>query len=230
MDYIEKLISFGLTRQEATIYVQLLKCGELTGYEVAKVTGISKSNVYSALEGLVQKGAAHFEEAEAKKFFANDIESFCNGFIREHEKIAKDLIENKPKAKENRDGYITIAGVKNIDKKIYDMISSCKLRLYFMAEASVIKEYSEMLKTLLKEDKKVVILTNEDIIIDGASMYRTDIENSQIRLITDSANVLTGQIRGSEDDTCLYSGQENLVEIMKEALKNKIVLIEKGIE
>ena len=87
MDYIEKLISFGLTRQEAIIYVQLLKCGELTGYEVAKATGISKSNVYAALEGLVQKGAAHYEEAEAKKFFANDIENFCTGFIREHERI-----------------------------------------------------------------------------------------------------------------------------------------------
>lgn len=38
----EKFISFGLTRQEASIYLCLFKYGELTGYEVAKQTGISR--------------------------------------------------------------------------------------------------------------------------------------------------------------------------------------------
>ena len=30
---------------------------------------------------------------------------------------------------------------------------------------------------------------------------------------------------GDEHDTCLYSGQKNLVEVMKEALKDKITLL-----
>jgi hypothetical protein len=41
----------------------------------------------------------------------------------------------------------------------------------------------------------------------------------------DSSFVLTGEISGSEHDTCLYSGQQNLVNLMKEALKNKIELL-----
>ena len=43
---IEQLILFGLSRQEAAIYLCLLQNEELTGYEVAKLTGISRSNVY----------------------------------------------------------------------------------------------------------------------------------------------------------------------------------------
>ena len=42
---IEKLLLFGLGRQEAAIYLCLLKNSELTGYEVAKLTGISRSIV-----------------------------------------------------------------------------------------------------------------------------------------------------------------------------------------
>ena len=58
MDIIENLMRFGLTRQESTLYVQLLAEGAMTGYEAAKATGISRSNAYTSLAGLVDKGAA----------------------------------------------------------------------------------------------------------------------------------------------------------------------------
>lgn len=57
MNFIDKLNDFGLTRQEGTIYCALLNHGEMTGYEVAKDTGISRSNVYAGLIALVEKGA-----------------------------------------------------------------------------------------------------------------------------------------------------------------------------
>ena len=49
MNLIEGLTNFNLTKQEATLYVLLLKAGQLTGYEAAKQTGISRSNAYNAL-------------------------------------------------------------------------------------------------------------------------------------------------------------------------------------
>lgn len=55
---LDKLVQFGLTRQEANIYLCLYQNGELTGYEVAKMTGISRSNVYGGLSDLTDKGAA----------------------------------------------------------------------------------------------------------------------------------------------------------------------------
>jgi sugar-specific transcriptional regulator TrmB len=56
---IYKLGLFGLTRQEAIIYITLLSNNYMTGYEISKLTGISKSNTYSSLTGLVSKGAAY---------------------------------------------------------------------------------------------------------------------------------------------------------------------------
>lgn len=65
MSYVEKLMMFGLTRQEASIYLCLNRNGTLTGYEAAKLTGISRSNVYNALAGLTEKGAAYLMKGQA---------------------------------------------------------------------------------------------------------------------------------------------------------------------
>ena len=60
----------------------------------------------------------------------------------------------------------------------------------------------------------------------ATQFYEDESMEGQVRLITDSAYVLTGQLQGLSSDTCLYSGQNNLVTIMKEALRNKIRLLE----
>ena len=73
----EKLVQFGLTRQEASIYLCLLRNRELSGYEVSKLTGISRSNVYGALAGLVEEGAAYLLEGETNKYTDVSAADFC---------------------------------------------------------------------------------------------------------------------------------------------------------
>ena len=53
--FTERLMEFGLTRQEASIYQCLLTEGKVTGYEVAKQTGISRSNAYNSLASMTEK-------------------------------------------------------------------------------------------------------------------------------------------------------------------------------
>lgn len=68
---------FGLSRQEALLYQNLLSHGKQTGYEIAKETGISRSNVYSALSVLVEKGAAYVQEENAKNIFRSNWKNFA---------------------------------------------------------------------------------------------------------------------------------------------------------
>ena len=63
---IEYLMHFGLSRQEALIYRKLLEGGKKTGYEIARDTGISRSNAYASLAAMVEKGAAYLVEGDAK--------------------------------------------------------------------------------------------------------------------------------------------------------------------
>lgn len=221
----EYLKSFGLTGQEATIYETLLMRGDMTGYEVAKETGISRSYVYGALAALVDKGAAYLIEGDSAKYIPVPMERFCENTLHDLKDKASYLIEHAPKAVKTYDGYISIQGTSHIHNKIHDMLKKCEKRVYFMASPEIIKEYEDEFSRLISDNKKVVLLTT-GCDIQGAIVYDTDTEAYQVRLITDSAYVLTGTYGYDGNDTCLYSGQPNLVKVMKEALGNRISLIE----
>ena len=222
--FIDSLNDFGLTRQEGSIYCALLNHGEMTGYEVAKDTGISRSNVYAGLTALVEKGAAYLVQGESTKYRPVEIKVFTENRIRELQKCAAWLEGHSPKRVISCDGYITIIGAKNIKNKIRQMLAETELRLYMMAPADVLGEFEEEIAEIVKAGKKVVLLT-QGFKLSGAKIYETKPEPGQLRFITDSSYVLTGELTGDEHDTCLYSGQKNLVEVMKEALKDRITLL-----
>ena len=60
--FSERLMEFGLTRQEAGIYECLLEEGKITGYEAAKILGISRSNAYNSLASMTEKGASYLAD------------------------------------------------------------------------------------------------------------------------------------------------------------------------
>ncbi len=67
--FSERLMEFGLTRQEAGIYECLLEEGKITGYEAAKILGISRSNAYNSLASMTEKGASYLaDEGTTRKY------------------------------------------------------------------------------------------------------------------------------------------------------------------
>ena len=233
------LISFGLTRQEAVIYETLLKHGEMTGYEVSKETGISRSNAYASLAGLADKGAAYLIKGEAVKYTPVPVPQFVESTLASLAEKGEFLKAHAPARRDTTDGYITIQGAANIRGKIRQMLADMEHRLYMMAPSDIVAQFCGELSEKISGGKKVVLLTErlpaELTELSGkldeaaeSAVYITDAEPGQIRMIVDSAYVMTGEFTGSESDTCLYSGQKNLVSVMKEALKNKITLLNLG--
>lgn len=62
------LTPFGFTPTESRIYQVLLEGGPGTGYSIAQTAGLARANTYSALEGLVSKGAALVEGDRPKRY------------------------------------------------------------------------------------------------------------------------------------------------------------------
>lgn len=226
MDVIERLVYFNLTRHEATLYMALLAEGSLTGYEAAKLTGISRSNTYTALAGLVDKGAAHVTEDTATRYTPVSFEEFCENKIRQMQEYKAYLIEKMPVAKNEVEGYITIKGAQAIMNKLKNMIAKAEARIYVSATGSLIEDLREPLAEAVKRGLKIVIITGQPFVLPGATTYYAEKPNSQIRLIADSGKVLTGDLTDGDSSTCLYSGKQNLVDLFKDALKNEIKLIE----
>ncbi|MDY5870666.1 MAG: helix-turn-helix domain-containing protein [Lachnospiraceae bacterium] len=222
------LVLFGLTRQEANIYLCLYQNGELTGYEVAKQTGISRSNVYSALAGLTDKGAAYLAQGTSSKYVAVPIEEFCDNKIRGLNQEKEYLINNIPAMKEQEIGYITIEGYKNIWDKVVNMVRDADKRIYISACYHTIEQLKPELQNVVKRGIKLVILSDqrpqEAELIGEITYYQCENRGNNIRLIIDSAFALTGEITGSREDTCLYTGQKNFINVFKDTLRNEIRL------
>lgn len=225
LDSYELLSLFGLTRLEATIYTQLLSGESFTGYELAKLTGISRSNTYTALATLAEKGGAYIIEGTPIKYVAVPSDEFCRNRIRAQEDAAKKLKNLLPGETDSAEGYITINGREHIENKIFNMLQNASKRAYFAAGARTIADFEKVIRQMTAEGKKVVIITDSDMDFDKAQVFKTSDRGEQIRLIVDSKNVLTG-----DRQSCLYSGKENLVNVIKDSLKYELRLIKYGLD
>jgi HTH-type transcriptional regulator, sugar sensing transcriptional regulator len=62
------LTRFGFTPTESLVYEALLTGGPGTGYAIARSAGLARANAYSALEGLVTKGAARVDAGRPRHY------------------------------------------------------------------------------------------------------------------------------------------------------------------
>lgn len=226
MEFIDKLLDFGLTRQEATIYEALLLHGEVTGYEAAKLTGISRSNTYNALAGLVDKGAAYSIEGNVTKYIPVEVKDFSANIIRNLTTLRENLIESAPKKVIECEGYVNVKGQKHVMNQLKNMMQNVQHRIYISAGADLLESVRTELTTLSEKGRKVVIITDtSDFKLDGAIIYQCDTPLCQFGVIIDSVEVLTGELNQGENSACLYSKNGNFVAVYKEMLSNKIRLI-----
>lgn len=223
--FIQHLMRFGLTRQEGLVYLCLLTEGKLTGYEAAKATGISRSNAYGSLAGLAEKGAAYVIEETAKKYTPVPLEEFCENQLRSLRDEKEWILSHQPSPKVDDEGYITVEGAVHILNKAKNMLAQTEERVYISAGYENLKAVEPEIAQLALKKKKVVIITDKELVIPNVTVYQTESKGNQIGVITDSKYVMTGEYGEGSMNTCLYSGQKNFVELFKTAMSNEIKLI-----
>jgi len=226
MNTIELLSQFNLTSNEAAIYHTLLQQGSLNGYQIAKVSGISRSNTYTSLASLVEKGCAYKIEGDSTQYCPLSIDEFCSNRIRSLELAKQELIKQMPIKSEEQQGYITIKGNSHISDKIKNIIDETQERIYLSLTRSKLDLFKQQILSLASKNVKVVLITDEPTTLDNVVTYQSALPIKQVRIISDSTKVLTGDFDESNHSTCLYSEKKNLVDLIKDSIKNEMVLIE----
>jgi HTH-type transcriptional regulator, sugar sensing transcriptional regulator len=230
MNPIDLLTEFGLTRLEAMLYVSLLSDGDQNGYELAKRTGISRSNTYTGLAGLVEKGAAWTIEGETVRYRAVPGVEFTENRLRQWKRFQKELLSSLPSLRHKSGSYLTIRGKTAILDRLHNLITQTHERLYLSLGHEFIESLIPELAILNDRNCKLVLLSD----VKGCEMvskncrkaivHVTDPAPGQIRLIVDSHHVMTGEISETGESSCLYSDHPNLIELFKSSLKNEIRL------
>lgn len=225
MDLIEALIKVGFTKHESLLYLTLCKEGALTGYEAAKLTGISRSNVYLALAGLAEKGGACRIDAATIKYIAVPVNEMIQNIRRQVEETLSFIGQQIPVKDEPLEPYITINGFTQILSKMKNIITGASERIYLSCSKAELSLVRSEIATACDRGLKVVLITGSDCELPGAIVYHREKVPGEIRLIADSTHVLTGELSPHKDVTCLFSRNKNLVRLIKDSLTNEIELI-----
>lgn len=225
MELSDALQKIGWTRHESSLYLALCREGELSGYEAAKITGISRSNAYLALAGLVEKGGAYKVEKDPAQYVAVPARELAANIRRQTEEVLDYIIANVPDQDKQSTPFITITGKNHVVAKMQNILAEARERIYLSCSHAELRLVATEVEAARDRGLKVVVITAAGYQPEGVTVYRRHKEPGQIRLIADSLSVLTGEILPGNQANCLYSRNKNLVQLIKDSLTNEIQLI-----
>ncbi len=107
---IQHLRNLGFTELEAKCLHVLSEFGTSTGYEIAKRLGVSRSNVYTALQKLVEKGVLLESRGEPNHYHSLSIEDISGKIAAEIEHSIRYVKQNMPKPDSDRSEYFSLDG------------------------------------------------------------------------------------------------------------------------
>lgn len=100
---LDAIEGIGLTRNEAKVYVELLRCGPVSAGELAKKVGIHRSRVYEALDRIMDRGLAESVIVSKKRSFQARDPNALIGFLDEKREMLKQMVPDLKKLQARRD-------------------------------------------------------------------------------------------------------------------------------
>lgn len=238
-DPVRLLARFGLSGQEASVYLSLLTGGEMNGYELSKALSLSRSNAYTTLASLSERGAVWTVEGTPVRYQAVPPAEWCDNEVRSLAAARDRLLTVLPVRRETPGSYITIRGADRILDRLRHLVAGAEERAYLALGGEVLRAIAGEISAHLRAGKKLVVITDAETarsaktagsggdfpFLAGATVHALPCESGQIRAIADSRFVMTGELGDdTREATCLYSDHPNLVELFKTALRNEIRL------
>ena len=100
MSLIESLVNLGISETEAKVYLHLVKNKSCTATEIAKSTGISRTQTYQIISNLIKNNMCIEQLGSVKKYYAVDPEKVTWKLNKDLEEKKKTLDEIAPKLSE----------------------------------------------------------------------------------------------------------------------------------
>jgi len=145
MDVIKEdaLIGLGLTKNEAKVYLALLKLGKATAVEITKQSHVHRVNAYDVLERLQQKGLiATVFQANKKIYEAANPEQLST-LIKEKQELLDEVLpslKQEFKLKKEKQQVYHFLGVEGV-MQAYMMILEQNATLYALGGSGLNRKY-----------------------------------------------------------------------------------------
>lgn len=151
MEIKQALEQYGFTKNEANIYIHLLKHIEATAFDIAKATDIPRSTVYITLESLKKGGfISQFKKNNVAYFTTESPNRLINSLRQKEEVIERIMPEIRALTAQNIDAPVA---------KLYTGINGIKIGL------------EDILETLKNKKIKQIIATSQPDLLEYLPKY-----------------------------------------------------------
>jgi Cd2+/Zn2+-exporting ATPase len=236
-DPVDGLVKIGFSEYEAKAYVALLRKSPVTGYELAKLSGVPRSMIYEVVGKLTSRGAAmELRTGRATKYAPVQADEFLDQLQREQEKLVSSLRDDLTTIASAPDlEYVwNIEGHENIMAKAMEMIDQAEERIYLTLVPDTFPALRPGLDQAIERGVRVVVYTTQNLDLPGgqvvvarvAAQALDQARGLGVILVVDGTEVLVGEWLTATQARASWTSSPLLVFIAEHHLRTDLYLPE----
>ena len=219
-DNYKFLLEIGFTLNEAKVYLTLLQNRYLNGYEISKLSKVSRSLVYNVIDRLVAKGFVLKSEGQINYYCAlpyeKVIERIKNDNINKLN-VAREKLKNYSRIENESEYIFNIKGIDEFFSKANDLILNAKKEISISIWKEDFPKIEESLLIAAKKGIKIYIFSFSNITFPYAEIFSYQLKDPnslfpyrRISIVVDGKEVIIGENAGDKS-ICVLSKNHALV-------------------
>jgi sugar-specific transcriptional regulator TrmB len=234
-DPVEKLVEIGFSEYEAKAYVGLLQENPVTGYQLAKLSGVPRSMIYEVLGKLTARGAAMTLRKETGvKYAPVPAHEFLDQVHRDHEFLVASLKDELGSLDRLSDlEYVwNIEGHENVMAKVLEMVAQAERRIYVSLLPATFGALRAALQAAVDRGVQVVVYSTGELDLIGGRVIAAPapeeaeerIEGLWLVLVVDGREVLIGELLTENRARASWTGSPLFVFVAEHHLRTDLYL------
>lgn len=234
---LETLKNLHFTEYEAKAYLTLLEESPLTGYAVAKNSGVPRSRIYEVLDSLAIRGDILISPGNTPQYSPVPAKELIKNRRREAEEnfeLAEKSITEFERSANDRENIWNITGRNEIIDKVKTCISSAKKRILLEVWKEEFEELESELRKAAKRGVHVTIIAYGEIASDFANVYlhymgheiTEEYGGRWIVTSADDSEVVAGIVSLGKDSRAAWTRHVGLVMPITEVMIHDLYLME----
>lgn len=155
-----RLVAVGFTKYEAFAYLMLLEEHPATAYEISKRGALTKGNVYTALESLVQKGAVQPVSDAPVRYAPVEPQTLFGSIARKMASACGELAGMLGKRQRQKaiDYVWTLTGESPISEKIAAILSDARQHVWIKGPHHLLERYADQLNAASARGIRILVI------------------------------------------------------------------------
>jgi HTH-type transcriptional regulator, sugar sensing transcriptional regulator len=233
----ETLKNLNFTEYEAKAYLSLLEESPLTGYAVAKNSGVPRSKIYEVLDSLAIRGDILVSPGNTPQYSPFPAKELIKNRRREAEEnfeLAEKSLAEFERSANDRENIWNITGSNEILHKVKDCILFAKKRILLEVWKEEFEELESELRQAANRGVNVTIIAYGEIASDFATVYQhymgheitEEYGGRWIVISADDSEVVAGIVSLGKDSRAAWTRHVGLVMPITEVMIHDLYLME----